>query len=232
MTVGHLHRPDTAAPAESAQGGYTLVELLVTMLLIAILSIAIVNFFTGWAQIASLAQSRSDLLTTAENALDTISTDIKLSGSVDTNNRWADTYAPGGSYGWTSGSQVLVLAKIATDSSNNVIYSDAAKYVTQKDNEVYFLSGSTLYRRTLKSDSATDAAITTCPAADATSTCPADTVIATGVSNFSVTYYDASENVVSASNARSIQLSITIASSTGGRKASATYSTRMVFRND
>lgn len=226
------HKHPTASPEQRAQGGYTLVELLVTMILIGILSIGIVAFFTGWAQIESLAQSRSDLLTTAENALDTITNDIKLSGSVDDNNRWADTYAPGGSYGWTSGSQVLVLAKIATDSSNTVIYSDASKYITQKDNAVYFLSGKTLYRRTLKSSSANDAAVTTCPAADASASCPADTVIATGVSNFSVSYYDASENIVAPSSARSVQLSITITSSVGGRPASATYATRMVFRND
>lgn len=217
---------------ERKQGGYTLVELLVVMILIGILSIGIVAFFTSWAQIESLAQSRSDLLTNAENALDTITNDIKLSGSVDDNNRWADTYAPSGQYGWTSGSQVLVLAKIATDSSNTVIYSDPSKYITQKDNEVYFLSGTTLYRRTLKSSSANDAAVTTCPAADASASCPADTVVATGVSNFTVTYYDASENIVVPSSARSVQLSITISSSTGGKPASATYSTRMVFRND
>lgn len=216
----------------AAQGGYTLVELLVVMIVVSILSLAIVAFFTSWLQVESLAQSRSDLLINAENALDTITNDIKLSGDVDDNNRWADTYGPGGSYGWISGSQVLVLAKIATDKSNTVIYSDPSKYITQKDNEIYFLSGTTLYRRTLTSSSANDAAVTTCPAADATSACPADSVIATGVSNFTVTYYDASENIVTPSSARSVQLSITLSSSTGGKKASATYSTRMVFRND
>jgi prepilin-type N-terminal cleavage/methylation domain-containing protein len=223
---------NTTADKEHSEGGYTLVELLVTMIIISILSLGIVSFFTGWLQVESLAQSRSDLLLTAENALDMITNDIKLSGEVDINNRWADQYAPGGSYGWASGSQVLVLAKIATDKSNNVIYSDASKYISQKDNEVYFLSGTTLYRRTLQSDDPTDAAVTTCPAADASPSCPADTVVATGVSNFSVTYYDADENIVAPSSARSVQLSITISSSTGGKKTSATYATRMVFRND
>lgn len=225
-------RCDQTTTGEQTQAGYTLVELLVTMVIVSILSLTIVAFFSSWLQVASLAQSRADLLTNAENALDTITTDIKLSGSVDTNNRWADPNAPGGSYGWTSGSQVLILAKIATDSTNNVIYSDPAKYISQKDNEIYFLSGTTLYRRTLASDSATDAAVTTCPSALSSSTCPADTVVATGVSNFTATYYDASENIVAPASARSVQLSITISSSTGGKTASATYSTRMVFRND
>jgi len=216
-----------------SEGGFTIVELLIVMIIMGILSLTLANFITTWLQQSSLSQARTDLLTNAETALDTVTNDIKLSGNADQNNRWADSNGPGGNqFGWASGSQVLVLARAAVDSSNNIIFSDSAKYISQKDNEIYYLSGTTLYRRTLASDSSNDAAVTTCPPADATSGCPADEAVATGVSGLSFTYYDADENVVSPADARSVQISITLSSEEGGQKVSASYTARMVFRNE
>lgn len=218
---------------DGSQAGFTLAELLVVMIVMGILSLTLANFITTWLQQSSLSQARTDLLTNAETALDTVTNDIKLSGNADQNNRWPDPNGPGGNqFGWTSGSQVLVLAKAAVDSSNNIIFSDPEEYISQKDNEIYYLSGTTLYRRTLASDSSNDAAITTCPPASATSSCPADETIATGVSSLTFTYYDADENVVSPSNARSVQISIVLSSERGGQKVSASYTARMVFRNE
>lgn len=214
------------------QQGFSLVELLVTMIVMSILSLTLANFIATWLQTASTTQARADLLTNAESALDTIANDIRLSGSVDQNNRWADNYSPSGQYGWQSSGTVLVLAKVATDNSNNILFSDAAKYISQKDNEIYFVSGSTLYRRTLASSDATDSAITTCPSANATASCPADKVVATNVASFGLTYYDADENVVTAANARSVEAAITISTTKSGKQVSASYTTRMVFRNE
>lgn len=218
---------------KKAQGGFTLVELLVVMIIMGILSLTLANFITTWLQQASLSQARANLLTNAEDALDTVTNDIKLSGSADQNNRWADANGPGGNqFGWASGSQVLVLAKAAVDSSHNIIFSDPAKYISQKDDEIYYLSGSTLYRRTLTSSASNDAAVTTCPPADASQSCPADQTVATGVSSLTFTYYDADENVVSPSDARSVQIAITLSSAQGGQSARASYTARMVFRNE
>lgn len=215
------------------ESGFTLIEMLVVMIIISILSLALANFVITWMQQASLADTRANLLETAETALDTVTNDIKLSGSIDTTNRWPDPNGPNGNqYGWTSGSQTLILAKVAETSSNQVIFSDPAEYITQKDDEIYYLSGTTLYRRTLASTSSTDAAVTTCPPASATKTCPADTTIATGVTNWAVSYYDENGDVTTPANARSVQLSITISSNDDSQTVSESYTTRMVFRND
>lgn len=219
-------------PQQAKSRGFTLVEMIVVTLVISVLALSLANFITTWLQASSLAQKRSDLLTNAETALDTVTADIRLSANADQNNRWADDNAPGGQYGWQSGSSTLVLAKVATDSSNNIIFTDPSKYISQKDNEVYFLSGTTLYRRTLQSDSANDAAVTTCPAAGATSSCPADKVVATGVANWSVSYYDANGLVVSSTDARAVQISVTLNSKLNSKTISASYTTRMVFRNE
>jgi prepilin-type N-terminal cleavage/methylation domain-containing protein len=221
-----------AAPKKHSESGFTLIELLLVMIIMSIISLTLANFITDWLQASSLAQARTNLLTTTETSLDTVTNDVRLSGNADQNNRWPDPYAPGGQFGWKSGSQTLVLAKVATDSSTNIIYSDPAKYISQKDNKIYYLSGSTLYRRTLTSDSPNDRAVTTCPPANATSSCPADTTVATGVSSLAFTYYDASEQIVTPTDARSVQVSITLSQTLNRKTISASYTTRMVFRNE
>lgn len=219
----------------NACAGFTLIELIITMVLIGIISLTLPNFIATWLQASTLAQARSDLLTNAETALDTIGQDIRLSGAADQNNRWADPNAPGApgdQYSWQSTSTTLVLATAAEDSAGNIIFSDPSKYISQKDNEIYYLSGTTLYRRTLASGDANDAAKTTCPPSIATSTCPADKTIATSVTSFSVQYFDANEQQVTPPNARSINLSITMQTTQNGHPISASYNTRMVFRNE
>lgn len=229
------HRPFRRRNRPVMAGGFTLIELIITMLLIGILFITLPNFIANWLEASSIGQARNDLLSNAETALDTINTDIRLSGAADDTNRWGDSNAPGAPsnpYSWQSNGSTLVLARAAVDTSNNVIFSDPENYISQKDNEVYFLSGTTLYRRTIASDSSTDAAHTTCPLAVATTSCPADTVVATHVTSFSVQYYDANENQVTPSSARSIQLSITMKKVQNNHALTASYDTRMVFRNE
>lgn len=189
-------------------------------------------FLTDWVQNYETTSARTGLLDDAEQALDTVTSDIRLSGAADDNNRWPDPNGPSGNqYGWASGANQLVLAKIATDSSGNVIFSDPNNYITLKDNEVYYLNGGNLYRRTIASGESNDSSVTTCPP-PGSSGCPADTLVASGVTSFNVTYYDASENQVDPASARSVGLAITLVKSVDGKSLTANYSTRMVFRND
>lgn len=212
--------------------GFTLIEMLIVLLVMSVLSLALANFIASWLQTQGLVQTRTSMLSDAESGLDKVSTDIKLSGSVDQTNRWPDPNGPGGNqYGWSSGSQTLVLAVVAKNSSGNPIFTDANDYITLKDDEVYYLSGTTLYRRTISSGVSGDTAITTCPPSSATPSCPADMTVATGVTNWSVSYYDANNNSVSPADARSVQLSITLSTPYDGQNVSASYTTRMVFRN-
>lgn len=217
----------------SSQNGFTLVEMLVTLILISILSLTIANFIADWLQTANLSQVRATLLSNAQDAIDNVSEDIRLSGSADATNRWPDANGPGGNqFGWASNSSTLVLGRIATTSGNDVIYTDLAKYISQKDNVVYYVSNKKLYQRIIAADDPNTSATTTCPPASATASCPADRKIAQDVTNFTVTYYDANDAVVQPDNARAVQLSITLTETQGGQNVSATYTTRMVFRNE
>jgi prepilin-type N-terminal cleavage/methylation domain-containing protein len=215
------------------KNGFTLVELIVVLLIMSVLSIVLMNFVADWLQVSSEAQAEVNLTSTAQLALDKVTNDIMLSGSVDATNRWPDPNGPGGNeYGWTSNAQTLILAKVAINSSGQPIFTDSSDYVTLKDDEVYFLSGTTLYRRTLASGQTGDIAVTTCPQSDASSSCPPDNVVATGVTGWSVSYYGINGDVVSPADARSVQLSITLSSQYGSQPITASYTTRMVFRNE
>lgn len=214
------------------QRGFTLLELLVIIMIVGILSLTVANFIIGWLQTSSLAQARASLLTNAQAALDNVSDDIRLSGGADGNNRWPDTYAPGNEYGWQSNGSTLVLARVATSSTKDVIYSDPVQYVTEKDNVVYYVSGKKLYQRIIAAGNPSTAAITSCPPVSATPSCPADKKIAEDVTAFSITYYNADDQVVPADEARAVQLGITISQQKGGEQVEATYTTRMVFRNE
>lgn len=215
------------------RGGFTLVEMIITITLVSIVSLVLANFVAGWLQTSDLAQARTNLLTNAESALDNITDDIRLSGSADQNNRWPDPNAPGGSdFGWQSNSSTLVLARIAITSQRDVIYSDPAQYITEKDNVVYYVSSQALYRRIIASDDPGTAAVSTCPPASATPSCPADTLVARDVTAFAITYYDADNQVVTAADAQAVQLAITLSYSKGGETVTADYTTRMVFRNE
>lgn len=219
--------------SDEQQRGFTVIELVITITLVSILSLVLANFIADWLQTSSTTQARTKLLANAQSALDNITGDIQLSGNADQTNRWADANGPGGNqYGWQSNSSTLVLARIATTKQNVVIYSDPANYITEKDNIIYYVTNKTLYRRVLKDDDPTTAAVTTCPPASATGSCPADRAIAKDVTAFSATYYDAEDTVVTPTDARAVQLAITLSYGVGGRTVTANYATRMVFRND
>ncbi len=214
--------------------GFTLIELLVTLTVLTVVALSLASFTANWLQASSLAQAKSALLDNAQNALDSVNTDIQLSGASDANNRWPDVNAPNApsdQLSWQSNAQTLILAKASVDKDNNIIFSDPSKYISQKDNEIYYVSSGTLYRRTLAADDPDTAAITTCPASAVTATCPADKVVATGVSSFLVQYYSADNSQVDPSSARSIQLSLTLKSVSYNHPITASYTTRMVFRN-
>jgi type II secretory pathway pseudopilin PulG len=210
--------------------GFTIVELLLTCVLIGIVGLMIAVFFVNWIQGYEITSARTNLLSDAENTLDNVTQDIRLSGAADQTNRWPDTNSPSGSFGWNAGATTLILARTATDKNGNVIFTDPNNYVTTKYNEVFFVKNGTLYQRTIKSDNPDDGSVTTCPP-PGISTCPADKVLAGHVTKFEIKYFDSDENEVTAANARSIELTLGLKDIVHGSPVTANYTTRMVFRN-
>jgi prepilin-type N-terminal cleavage/methylation domain-containing protein len=219
-----------------ANSGFTLLEILVSVAISGIIIIIIMQFMSNTLESNAIEVAHDNLLSDAQVGLDNINSIIRLSADADDNNRWSDSNAPGGSsqpYSWASNSTTLILATAAENTSQQILFSDPLNYVSDKNDNIYFVSGGTLYRRTLAASVSGNAAVTTCPASDATSSCPADGQLMHNVKTFTVTYLDGNGNVVTTpSNARAIQLSVTLQQVVYTQTITASYTSRTVFRNE
>lgn len=215
------------------QSGFTLVETLITVSVVAIV-LGIVSTFAISSLTQNTVQSaRADLLGQSQIALDRIITDIRLSAGADTNNRRPDPNNGGESnMNWQSKQDTLVLSTAAMNSSDEIIFSDPNMYISEKNNVIYFVKDGALHRRVLASGIEGDRARTTCPKSVATATCPEDAKMLENVSNFSIKYFDGNDNEVVPTNARSVEISVKTAVNKFGQEITADYVTRAVFRND
>lgn len=217
------------------QEGFTIVELLVSVVVTSLLVMVIMNFMADSLVNYAVNIARRDLLAEAQEALDKVADETRLSANADQNNRWNDSHAPGAPnnlLSWSSDNDTLILATAAQKANKDIIFADPANYITEKNNNIYFLANGTLYRRTLASPVANNNAKTTCPSNAATSNCPADEALISNISRFVVRYIDGTGAQVTPTNARSIELEIDLSRSYYGKNITADYKTRMVFRND
>lgn len=217
------------------QAGFTLVELITSITLIGILTTMVVAFGVSGLANYNYSYNRSVLLDQAHLGLRSVSETILQSASADNNNRIEDSNgpgAPGNLFGWQSDADTLILATAAEDNSGNIIFQDESQYISYKNNIIYFLENGDLKRRVLAAEIPDNKAVTTCPEAAATSSCPEDTTILENVDSFEVKYYDSQNQEVTPNNARSIGLEISLSKEVQNRTISADYETRTVFRND
>lgn len=214
--------------------GYSLVELVVATAIISILTILIMSFLVDKFVENAQVNARANLQLQTQLTLDLLNRDLKHSANVDSQNRWADNYSPtspGNNFGWVSDSSTLILAIPAQDASGSIIYEDPHVYISYKDNLVWFLEGSTFYKRILAADTPGNDATTTCPAG-AEPSCPADVKLADNVVSVNFSYFDANDNEVSATDARSMSVTMVVRNRVFGRDIEVSETIRTVFRNE
>lgn len=214
--------------------GVTLIELLVATSVIAILTILMMNFLASRLVDNASKNAHSDLELQSQLTLDVISRDIKHSANVDEQNRWPDDYAPGAPgnvLSWSSDGTTLVLARPSEDTSQNILFEDQTGYVSYKNNLIYFKDSSgTLYKRILAAPVAGNGSQSTCPAG--TAGCSSDIRLAQNVDSFALSYFDANDNPVPASEARSVAINLSLSKTVFNRDLNIQQSIRAVFRNE
>jgi prepilin-type N-terminal cleavage/methylation domain-containing protein len=220
----------------SNQTGFTLVELIASMAIASIVLFGMLGFLVTSMVNNSVRTAKADLLREAQLALDVIVKDIRLSAVVDSNNRIEDNNSPDAvataGLGWESDSETLVLAIAAEDTSSNIIFADAAHYITEKNNIIYYVDNAKLYKRTLAADLPDNDFITSCPPNLAIPSCPADRLSIENVQSLVFRYFDALNNEVDPASARSVEVELRLQAEKYGRLVDVSYKTRTVFRNE
>src|SRR5690606_12152635 len=101
-----------------------------------------------------------------------------------------------------------------------------------KNNIIYYVQDGTLYKRMLAADVPDNAIVTSCPPDEATGSCPADRLSVKDVDALTFRYFNANDEEVEPSLARSVEATLSLRTRQYGRDVHVTYSTRTVFRNE
>lgn len=214
-------------------GGFTLVDTVIAVTVSTLVVLVITNYVLSNIQQSATAINRDSLIKETALSLDLMANDVRLSANADQTNRWPDDNGPGGNqYGWQSNDSTLVLATAAQDSARNIIFTDPKNYITEKNNIIYFVQNGTLYKRVLAAPVANNGARTSCPPAEASASCPSDKELLHDVTLFHISYLDGQNQSVTPTDARSVEVHVTVSKSVFKKPVTADYTTRMVFRND
>jgi prepilin-type N-terminal cleavage/methylation domain-containing protein len=224
----------------SRQAGITLIEMLISISIIAILVVATSTYFVNQLINAARTDTLSSVQSNTKQAIEIVAKDIRAARTVEATNVFADANGPGGNpYGWISDSSspsTLVLAIPAVDSSGNLLYVDASHNAIYTNDVVYYIynpntTSATLYRRTIANPVVGNSATTTCPP-PGTNTCPGDAHVVDNIANMVVSYYDTTDNTVATpTSSYSISVQLTEYQIRFNRKFNSTINSRISLRN-
>jgi prepilin-type N-terminal cleavage/methylation domain-containing protein len=212
--------------------GFTITELVVSITIAGILALVLFTATFYYYINAAQSETSTNLALDSQSILTQLTEDIRLADSIANSNTISDTHSPVG--GWTTSdpSNIIIIESPATDSSRNIIYDSGTGY-PYRNEFVYFISGTNMYKRVLANASAAgNTAKTSCPSASASSTCPPDRLFSPNVSNLTFTFYDASDaTTANAAQARSVVLTVNMAQKSFGKNITLNNSTRVTLRN-
>lgn len=210
--------------------GFTLVEILIISPVVMVTIVMLMSYlFNQYGQLTQQG-AQLDLNVEVQNITFSMQDDLFFSKSFESNknDNLDDSFAPGGGWTATSTPKTLILSTAALtknyrDEDRQPVYIDTQGCTPQAtleensilyNNIIYFVSGTTLYKRILTAPSTMATCGTpyqkqTCPAASATTSCPADRVLTTKLNSISYTYYD-TNNVVTTTPENADKVTITM----------------------
>lgn len=198
------------------QAGFTLPELLITIILSVFFSMLLLYFFFGYWSYGYLLQADEDTLTTRLNAGDVLreeigsSTGLIIQNSladpnaevVDpanaTNNYWLPIHAIPGNITATAGTKMplIYFKRYSQNATGQYIMNGSQPY---EDEYVLYLNGTdkTLMQRTLANPNAAgDRVKTSCPPNLAGPSCPQDKTLARDVGSINTRYFARTGNLI------------------------------------
>lgn len=212
--------------------GFTLVELNLSIVLMGILMVSLLAVFTNFFVIITRTNAMVDMTVDSQSLLRSVVEELRYGAGVRQTNTITDANAPVG--GWNTGNSnfVIVIAVPAVDSNRNYIINTdtGSPYLNEM---VYFKQGNMLYKRTLAHpDAAGNSVLTSCPAASATATCPADKALINSLDTMVFTLYDQDNAVITDPLlARSVKINLGLERDTFGQPLTYDNSIRITLRN-
>jgi len=198
------------------QAGFTLLEMMSVLAVSALFVGLILYFGISYWRYSSLLEADLDTFVSRLDAQDAIRDLVGTSSGLISQNSIADAHAnypdpvSGPSYWVTmhavpatvsvggngTTTPLLYFRRFSTNTSKNIIMNGSLPY---EDEYILYMDGSTkqLLLRSLANPNAPSNRLkTSCPAAVATTACPADRVILENVSSVTSTYYSRSGNTI------------------------------------
>jgi len=208
-----MRRGDILPPPPNARSGFTLVELLVAMLIASFMTILILGFTLDFWGSMGVLSNQSETLVERENAGDRLRTLLNVTSKLINQNSVADSYplvAADSSHWQLIHAVPESIPMPASGTYAPVFYFDAPSVNASKsfimngsspyyDEFVLYLNGTTkqlMLRKLANPNASGDSIVTSCPAANASSTCPADAAISGDLTSVDVNYYSRSGNII------------------------------------
>jgi Tfp pilus assembly protein PilE len=212
--------------------GFTIVELTIVISVTSVVALVFLGIISNYFVVITRNNELADMTINSQNLLRSTVENIRFGNGVEQTNTISDPNAPSGGWNTSNTSFVIVIPIPAVDSSKDYIIdpSTGQPYMNEL---VYYKSGSTLMRRTLANPGASGTTLkTSCPSSLATTSCPADVVLANYVSSMTFTLYDqnaAQTNTTSL--ARSIKINLTMERNAPISPLSLSNTIRVTLRN-
>ncbi len=215
------------------QGGFTLVEVLVSISLASILAVGLFSIITTYFVTITRNNLLIDMTVDSQNLLRATVEELRYGAGVRQSNSISDANAPVGGWNTSNANFVIIIAVPAVDSSRNYI-TDPLTGSPYSNELVYFKSGTTLYKRSLAHPAATGNTLqTSCPAGLATPSCPADKKLIEAVDDMVFTLYDQDDAVTTdALLARSVKIVLSMERETFGTPLTLENNIRVTLRNN
>jgi hypothetical protein len=216
----------------NTEKGFTVTELLIasvlgSMLAVTLFSITIL-FYGG--VLRNDVEAR--LIVESQNILWRVVEDLRISSGVRVSNSIYDANEPVS--GWTTSNDdlILIIATPALDSSGNFITDDTTG-LPHVNEIIYYADGRSLYKRILAEPAATgNTAVTSCPPAIASPSCPSDRQLTENFKDMNFVFYDQDDIVTTdPTAARSIEILIEMQKQVFGKSLEINNRIRVTMRN-
>lgn len=212
--------------------GFTTVELMVVVTVTSIMLLAFLAIFTNYFVIITKNNAQMDMTVNSQNLLRSTVDTLRVGGGVRQSNSISDPNAPPGGWNTSNANFVIIIASPALNSSHNYIIDEAtgSPYMNEL---VYFKDGDNLKQRALANPDAVGNSLqTSCPAALASPTCPADKVLAEFVKTMVFTLYDQDNNsTTDPLLAQSVKIDLGMERTSFGSTFTLDNSIRVTLRN-